>query len=89
MKNIYALTSLHKIAYYSLLMNSKGYLQLLPNQIVYATARWKGVANWWGQAHSHLLNNPHRPDCKSLFFTSQNLPVCSIANLGSALLHPP
>ena len=89
MKNLYSLTSLFQFTYDEFLTNPKEYSRLLSNQITYATARWKGVANWWGQAYSHLLNHPHKPDCKEANFAPLFLPVCNGFKPVFTLLHPP
>ena len=89
MKNLYSLTSLSQFTYDKFLTNPKEYSHLLSNQIIYATARWKGVANWWGQAYSHLLNHPHKPDCKEANFAPLFLPVCNGFKPVFTLLHPP
>ena len=89
MKNLYSLTSLFQFTYDEFLTNPKEYSRLLSNQIIYSTARWKGVANWWEQTYSHLLNHPHRPDCKEVNFAPLFLPVCNGFKPVFTLLHPP
>ena len=89
MRKLYSQIRLHKIAYYKLLNNSKSYLDLLSDQIAFAEFRLQKVANCWVQTYSSLLNSSHYSDCRKVFFSGQNLPVCSAANSLFTLLHPP
>jgi len=89
MKNAYSKASLHKITYYFLLKNTKSRSNILHSQFSCLEFRLQSISNCWVQIYSFLLNSTQYQDCKSRFFTGQNLPVYGTANLLFLWLHPP